>query len=153
MIENPPTGTQRVTVRIAYENPQQAVDFLDRAFGFAEREGSRLEGPNQTIIVTEIAIGDAYVMIGPAGSHAIASPCQVGASTESLMVYVDHIDDHFERARANGARIISPPGDQYWGDRRYECKDPEGHLWIFHERTRQVSPEEIANIEATFKNG
>ena len=90
-------------------------------------------------------------MIGLAGSHDIASPATVGNSTESLMVYVEEIDAHFVRAKSTGAQIISETSDQYWGDRRYEAKDHEGHLWFFHEHTRDVSREEIEEIEAGFR--
>ena len=61
--------------------------------------------------------------------------------------YVDDIDAHFARAQAAGTKIISPPADQFWGDRRYEAEDPEGHLWSFHEHLRDVSKEKKVEIE------
>ena len=67
------------------------------------------------------------------------------------MVHVDAIDRHFGQAQSNGARIIAEPSDQYWGDRRYEAQDLEGHLWFFHERTRDIPREEINRIEAEFR--
>ena len=151
MPANPPTGVQRITTRIAYEDPKAALDFLERAFGFPERKRMRIENQDGSIILTEIQIADSYLMIGPAGSHDIASPRTTGCSTESLMIYVDDVDGHFSRAKANGATIVSVPADQYWGDRRYEAKDPEGHLWFFHERTRDVPREEIEAVEASFR--
>ena len=151
MPENPPNGIQRVTVRIAYEDPVSAVEFIERAFGFPEIPGQRIERADGSIILTEINVGDAYIMIGPAGSHEIASPKSLGLSTESLMVYVDDIDEHFATAKANGAVIVNEPADQYWGDRRYEARDIEGHLWFFHEHTRDVSREEIEAVEASFR--
>ena len=151
MPDNPPEGIQTVTVRIAYEDPIRAVAFLEQAFGFPEIVEKRLEGANGAIIVTEVQVGDSYIMIGPAGSHDIASPASLGSSTESLMVYVDKIEAHFARAKSNGAQIVTEPSDQYWGDRRYEAKDHEGHLWFFHEHTRDVPREEIEEIEAGFR--
>lgn len=52
------------------------------------------------------------------------------------MVCVDDVDEHFRVALANGAEIVSEAADQYWGDRRYEARNLEGHLWFFHERPR-----------------
>lgn len=112
----------------------------------------RLEGANNSIIVTEVQVGDAYVMLGRAGTHGLESPAKLGASTASLIVYVDNIDHHYQIAKDNGAHIISEPSDQYWGDRRYEASDLEGHVWSFHERTRDVSRAEIERIEAGFKD-
>ena len=151
MAKNLPLGVQRITTRIAYEDPLAAIEFLDRAFGFPERKRMRIERSDGSIILTEVQIGDAYLMIGPSGSHSIASPRSSGISTESLMVYVDDVDGHFANAKANGAEIISEPADQYWGDRRYEARDLEGHLWFFHERTRDVPRKEIEAIEASFR--
>lgn len=151
MPDNPPAGIQRITTRIAYEDPIAAVEFIEHAFGFPEIPGQRIERADGSIILTEIKIHDAYLMIGPAGSHNIASPRTTGACTESLMVYVDHIDEHFAVASRNGADIISEPADQYWGDRRYEARDLEGHLWFFHEHTRDVSRAEIEAVEASFR--
>ena len=153
MPANPPKGVQRITTRIAYEDPDAALEFLERAFGFPERKRMRIEDQDGSIILTEIQIADSYLMIGPASSHDIASPRSTGSPTESLMIYVDDVDGHFLRARANGAVIIADPCDQYWGDRRYEAKDLEGHLWFFHERTRDVSREEIEAVEASFRKG
>jgi uncharacterized glyoxalase superfamily protein PhnB len=51
---------------------------------------------------------------------------------DGLLVYVDDLDRHFERATAAGATILSaiekgPPG---W---RYRAEDLEGHRWVlFH---------------------
>ncbi|MGI9323852.1 MAG: VOC family protein [Pseudomonadales bacterium] len=146
-----PHGIQRITTRIAYEDPAAAIAFLEAAFGFQERREKRLEGKGGSIIVAEVMIAESYLMIGPAGSHSLASPKTVGAATESLMIYIDSIDLHCSKAKLAGAEIISEPTDQYWGDRRYEAKDLEGHLWFFHERVREVSKEEIAAVEATFR--
>lgn len=152
MLKSPPDGTQRVSIRLAYQDIPQALSFLEKAFGFPERKDKRLEGPHNSIIITEVDIDGSYIMLGPAGSHGIESPKKALASTESLMVYVDDIDEHFRVAEENGAEIIAKPSNQYWGDRRYEARDIEGHLWFFHQRVLEVPREEIDRIEAEFKN-
>ncbi len=151
MPDNPPAGTQRVTARLAYTDPRAALAFLEHAFGFAERPEARIERGDGSIIITEVQIGDAYVMIGAAGGHGLESPAVSGKPSAALIVYVDAVDAHFATARAHGAAIVSEPTDQYWGDRRYEARDEEGHLWSFHEHVRDVSPEEIAAVEAEFR--
>ena len=151
MVQNPPKGTPRIIARLGYDDPKAAIQFLEKAFGFKEREGSRLERGDGSIILTEIDIVDSYIMIGGAGGHGIASPKSNGQATSGLLIYIDDLDQHFENAKAAGATIVSEPTDQYWGDRRYEAKDPEGHLWSFFEHVRDVSAEEIAKAEAAFR--
>lgn len=143
MARNPPEGTPRIVARLAYDDPEAAIAFLERAFGFEERRSARIETTDGAVALTEMEVGDSHLMVGTAGAHGLASPRDLGAVTQALIVFVDGIDQHFDRARAGGAAIVSPPQDQFWGDRRYEARDPEGHLWSFHEHLRDVPQQEI----------
>jgi uncharacterized glyoxalase superfamily protein PhnB len=64
-----------------------------------------------------------------------------GATTQSIMFFVDDADAHCAHARAHGAKIIEEPathdyGTDYWADRSYCAIDPEGHLWWVTQRMR-----------------
>jgi hypothetical protein len=48
-----------------------------------------------------------------------------------VLVFVEDVDAHCERARAAGAEIIESPKDQPFGDRIYLAKDCDGHEWNF----------------------
>ena len=128
-----PAHTPAIYPRLAYRDEMAALDFLTRAFGFRERREARLEHPTGTLAWLEA--GDGVVMIGRSGAehHDLHSPADVGATTVMINVYVTGIDAHFERAKAEGARIVSEPEDMFWGDRRYQALDPEGHRWHFSE--------------------
>lgn len=143
MPQNPPKGVPRILPRLSYLDVAAATEWLTRAFGFREREGSRLVGPDGTIGLTEVELGDGVVMLGRAGAHDLDSPRSIGGATQMLVVYVDEVDRHFERAKAGRATIVLEPEDMFWGDRRYEALDLEGHRWGFYERVRDVSPEEM----------
>ncbi len=143
MVQNPPEGSPRILARLAYEDVASGVGFLERAFGFRERKDARIENPDGSIALTEMDVVDSRIMVGAVGAHGIGSPKRVGVATQALIVYVDDVDRHFERAKAAGADVISEPEDQFWGDRRYEARDAEGHLWSFHEHTRDVSRDEM----------
>ena len=50
---------------------------------------------------------------------------------DGVLIYVEDVDAHCERARAGGARILSEPEDNpYAGQRQYRAEDPEGHRWM-----------------------
>lgn len=53
-------------------------------------------------------------------------------------VYVHDIDAHYRRAESEGAQIVMPLEDMFWGDRRYEALDLEGHRWHFAERLSEI---------------
>ena len=146
MSSNPPSGVPQIYARLAYQDPTQAVAWLSRAFGFRERERARLATKDGKISLTEMELGAGLVMIGTAGSHDLESPAKLGGMTQMLMVYVDSVDEHYERARQAGARIVMELKDQPWGDRRYEALDLEGHRWYFAEHVRDVPAEEWKGV-------
>jgi PhnB protein len=89
-----------------------------------------------------LEIADGVVMIGRAGAehHGLLSPLDAGAPTAMVNVYVHDIDAHYRRAESVGAQIVMPLEDMFWGDRRYEALDLEGHRWHFAERVRPQAP-------------
>ena len=125
-----------------YKNAFAALDWLEKAFGF-----------ERTMVITdkegnlghsEMRFGDGYIMIGTEWIDYVASPASIGGkNTQSIHVHlVDGIDAHCERARAAGAVILQEPADQFYGDRTYRARDPEGHVWTFGQTVRRVGREE-----------
>jgi PhnB protein len=39
--------------------------------------------------------------------------------------------------------VLSPPTDQFYGDRNCKLSDPSGHIWMFGSHKEDVSREEI----------
>jgi PhnB protein len=121
--------TQRVTPYLAYADAPAAIDFLCRAFGF--REEMRYPMPDGRIGHAEISIEGEVVMLASAYDEmGFVSPRQLAAVHSQVHVQVDDVDAHYERAKAAGATIATPPVDQH-GQRMYRAMDPEGHRWIF----------------------
>ena len=148
---SPPQGWPRITSTLFYDNPKAAIEWLCRAFGFEVRV--KVEGPNGSIVHSELTYGDGLIMVGAAGSKSGRkvpvpgkSPVSLGgALTQTLFVYVDNVDAHCERARGAGANIVEEPtttdyGEEYWSDRGYRAVDPEGHHWWFAQRMRDPKP-------------
>ncbi len=138
-----PAGWPRISTALYYEDPAMAIDWLCEAFGFEVQ--LKVEGEGGRIEHSELVFGGGLVMVGgekvekfPYGKP----PALVGgANTQNMMVYVDAVQAHCERARAAGAVIVQEPeihdyGDDFWADRGYECRDIGGHHWWFHERLR-----------------
>ena len=109
----------------------------------------KVEGDGGRIEHSELVYGEALVMVGQSGDRPRrpkvprgASPRSIGgANTQSLMLFVDNVDEHCTRARAAGATVVEEPaihdyGADHWADRSYGALDPEGHLWWFTERVR-----------------
>ena len=76
--------------------------------------------------------------------HHLYSPAEVGHATVMINVDVQDIDAHYARAKAEGASITLPIEDAFWGYRRYEADDLEGHHWQFQEPLDQIEGHEAA---------
>ena len=139
-----PAGWPRISSALYYEEAAKAIDWLSSAFGFEVR--LKVEGVGGRIEHSELTYGDGVVMVAEASTRDRfafrRSPTELGgANTQNLMVYVDDVEAHCERARAAGAKITVEPktsdyGEDYWTDRAYGCEDPGGHNWWFCQRLR-----------------
>jgi uncharacterized glyoxalase superfamily protein PhnB len=146
--KNPPKGWPRIASSAAYENANQAIDWLCKAFGFEVR--LKIDGEGGRVEHSELVLGGGMIMVGDnagaKGRDWYKSPSQVGgANTQAMMVFVDDADAHCARARAAGATIFQEPttndyGDDYWTDRTYGAVDIGGHHWWFVQRLREPKP-------------
>ncbi|UCI07536.1 VOC family protein [Mesorhizobium sp. B1-1-8] len=131
---------------VFYRDPRAALVWLEAAFGF---EPSMLVSDAEGRLVhAEMRFGDGYIIVDSEWAERIASPASVGGrNTQSVYVRLkDGIDAHCEQARAAGAEIVEAPADQFYGERQYRARDPEGHVWTFTQTVRVVPREEAERL-------
>ena len=131
-----------VVPMIAYEDGNAAMDWLIEAFGFVEAD-RRVAGDGR-LTHGELEAGDSIIMLATPTpdyesprhhrEHCAAARkwSTVPYIIDGVLVQVEDLDAHFERARAAGARILSEPEDTPDG-RHYRVEDLEGHRWMFEE--------------------
>ena len=123
--------SQTIFPVIRYHDADAAIEWLDRAFGFAERVVYRDD--SGAVRHAELELGDQLVMLGqadPAGWMGGNEPRPL-ASTVSLYVVIEDADAHHGRAVEAGATIVRALSDQSYGSREYSARDVEGNLWSF----------------------
>ncbi|WP_439683463.1 Zn-dependent glyoxalase, PhnB family [Cupriavidus oxalaticus] len=127
---------------IFYKDPLAALDWLERAFGF--QRVMVIRDQQDQLVHSEMRFGDSYLMVGSEWADFTASPASIGGkNTQTVHVHLqDGLDQHCERARAAGAVIVREPRDEFYGDRSYTARDPEGHVWTFGQTVRQVTKDE-----------
>jgi PhnB protein len=128
---------------ISYEDGVAALAWLGKAFGFVETV--RLTTPDGRLSHGEMQAGDGLIMLasptpeyrGPKHHREVCEQARKWSTVpwiiDGVLVYVDDLDRHFNRAAEAGATILSaieegPPG------RRYRAEDLEGHRWFFFEK-------------------
>jgi PhnB protein len=47
------------------------------------------------------------------------------------------------QAVSEGAKVLDPVKDQFWGDRHGRIEDPFGHKWSISTHIKDLSPEEL----------
>jgi uncharacterized glyoxalase superfamily protein PhnB len=130
--------TPDIYPRLAYLDELTAVEYLCRVFGFEEERGARMEFDGRYLCW--LRMGNGVVMVSHANSdvHEIHSPLDAGRTTAIFHVYVHDIDTQYTRAVEQGANVTMPLDDAFYGERRYEATDPEGHRWHFGERFADI---------------
>jgi uncharacterized glyoxalase superfamily protein PhnB len=139
MLKNRSVPADVVLPHITYQNVADALAWLTRVFGFIEHY--RYGEPGGAVQGAQMHLGDAWIMLNSARPGR-TSPAQAGYETQSLTVFVDDVDAHFERAKAAGAKIVEDLNETAYGERQYGVEDPEGHHWLFSRHARDVSPDE-----------
>lgn len=129
---------------ISYEDPAAAADWLVDAFGF--EDAGRWGDPDGRVTHVNLKAGDGMVMLGHP-SDRYESPRRHAESCASarewtkspyivdgVLVYVDDVRAHHERAVRAGAVVLTEvEDDDTLGQRQYRVEDVEGHRWMFAE--------------------
>lgn len=127
MIPNRSMPSATVVPVLGYADVTEATEWLCAAFGFERR---LVIGEHRV----QLVYGDGAVVVAESSAPAGAA--------HSVLVRVEAVDAHHDRARASGARIPSPPADYPYGERQYTAEDPGGHRWTFSQSLGDVDPAE-----------
>ena len=138
MISNRSVPTDVVLPHVVYQNVEEAIAWLTRVFGFTEHyrygEPGALSG-------AQMFLGNAWIMLHRP-RHGDASPAQLGYGTQSLTVFVEDVDTHFEKAKSAGAKVVEELHETVYGERQYGAEDLDGHHWLFSRHAGNLSPDE-----------
>ncbi len=142
MPKNPPEGMPRCTPYLYYQDVTAVLKWLADTFGLRQRFS--LPGQDGSILHAEMGLDDAIIMLGAASAERqVQSPRDLGGVNQSLYIYVDDVDTHYEHSKAAGAMILMEPEEMFWGDRIYAVADLEGHQWTFAQHVKDIPPEKM----------
>ena len=140
-VQGGPEGASAVIPRLVCRDPAAAIDFCVNTFDAVERV--RRPGPDGSVAHAMMTIGPAMLMIeGEWPTLPSRAPTPDGTSPVVIYVYVGNVDETVRRAVANGARVLVPLQDQFWGDRIAWIMDPAGHVWTVASRIQETTAQE-----------
>ena len=131
MISNRSMPPGVIIPELPYEDVNVAAEWLCQAFGFKQR----------------LRIGNHRCQL-TFGESSVVAIERKEPGISSILMHVEDIDSHFERAKQSGARIINPPTDYPFGERQYTVEDIGGHRWTFSQTIADVDPASWGGILA-----
>ncbi|ACC71772.1 glyoxalase/bleomycin resistance/extradiol dioxygenase family protein [Paraburkholderia phymatum] len=125
-----PAGVPWLTPYLTVRDARTSIAFFEAAFGFRIRDSVHDDG---VVMHVEMTYRDQLiVMFAPEGAFGSTAQTPKSAATtapQSFYLYVDNVDTVYARAIAAGARSLSEPQDQFWGDRFAQIEDLDGYRW------------------------
>jgi uncharacterized glyoxalase superfamily protein PhnB len=137
MIANRSVPPDTVLPHVVYRSVEDALAWLSKAFGFREHYhygGGPISG-------AQIHLGNAWIMIRRA-REGEKTPAQVGCCTQSLTIFVEDVEAHYQTAKSAGAKIVEELHETEYGELQYGALDLDGHHWLFSRHARDVSPDQ-----------
>jgi uncharacterized glyoxalase superfamily protein PhnB len=135
------------------KNTVNAIEFYKRVFGAAEEYRFTMPDDNTKIIHAVLRIGNnSRIMLadefpGMCDSNLsdwkIGSPKTVGGNSVFLSMFCENVDEIFNKAQIEGATVVMPLMDVFWGDRYGQLKDPFGHIWEVATHKKDMTKEEM----------
>ena len=151
MVKPIPEGYHTIVPYLLVRNAAAAIDYYKKVFGAQEVDRFEMNG---RIGHADLIIGDSHLML--ADEHpemGYVGPQSLGGTTFGLALYVDNVDELFQRAVDAGAKVERPVADQFYGDRTGTLIDPFGHKWSISTHVEDVSREEMVRRASAQKKG
>jgi PhnB protein len=137
------------TPALSFVNAALAIEFYKRAFGATE--DFRLTEPSGKLGHAEIRIGEAAIFLADEyPDYGRRSAQTIGASPISIELLVPDVDAFVRKAVAEGATLVRPPKDEFYGHRSAQIDDPFGYSWHVSTRKEEVPLAEVHRRFAEF---
>lgn len=146
-----PEGFRTLTPHLTVKGAANYIEFLKRAFNAVEIR--RAQGPGGKLMHVEVRIGDSVLVFSDDFPEFGAPPVAEGRWPITLHVYLPDADAAFAQATAAGCEVIMPLGDQFWGDRYGQVKDPFGFTWSIATHQEDLTSEVMQQRQTTAFGG
>src|SRR5262249_6358842 len=113
-------GGNTMSAGLVVKGAARLIDFLKNAFD--AQEIHRYEWPDG--LYASMKVGESVVGVSESSNHEWMRPIST-----MIYMYVEDCDALYAQALRAGAKSISEPKDQYYGDRHGAVQDEWGNQW------------------------
>ena len=136
-----PEGMHTVTPFLVVDGANELIRFIEQSFD--GKVTSIMKTKDGKVMHAGVQIGDSALMLSDATG-------QYPAGASRLYLYVDNVDDTYNKAiRAKGTSLREPT-DEFYGDRSSGVKDAWGNEWWIATHVEDVDDEEMEKRAAKF---
>ena len=129
------------------KNMKKSLDFYTNELGF--RVSGKLLRKNGKVAHVSVGFDSPLLMLSPVetvrtqatkddlanNKHGIGVEFHIG------MNGTRKLDEFFTQLKVRGITIINEPKTEFWGDRIFTVRDPDGYALTFSEHVSEVTPE------------
>ncbi len=135
-------GMSWLNPMIIVKDVQKSLDFYEKAFGFKTKMS--IPDKDGSIMHAEMSHKDSVFMLGPASRKLkTKTPKTYKGTPVSFYLYVDDVEKSFEQAKKAGAKVVTKPTTQFWGDRTGTLNCPDGHKWTLAQNIEDFDPSKV----------
>ena len=137
-------GGNTISAALVVKGAAQLVDFLKRAFD--AKEIHRYEWPDG--LYASMRVGESVVGVSEVSNHEWMRPMP-----SMIYMYVEDCDALYAQALGAGAKSISEPKDQSYGDRHGAVRDEWGNQWYIATPIKEATTttSKVAQLRPTFR--
>lgn len=132
---------------------QAALKFYQEALG-AEAGHNMMAPDGKRLMHGELVLDGHRFFISDEFTREEGGQCQtpqtLGGTSVRITLMTDDADAVVERAVAQGAQVVMPVQDMFWGARYGQFLDPFGHNWGVNQQLQEQSPEETEQAADEF---
>ena len=129
-----PQGYHTVTPYLLANNAAGLIEFMEKAFD--AKMAYKMLHDDKSILHAAVTIGDSTIMLADSME---GHPAQQGM----LYLYLENVDEVFQKALRAKATSVREVQDEFYGDRAGAVKDPWGNTWWISTHVEDVSDEEL----------
>jgi uncharacterized glyoxalase superfamily protein PhnB len=140
-MKNRSVPVDTVLPHVSYRDLPTAIDWLVKHFGFVEQY-HYTDSTTGKISGAQLRLSNAYVMANAAKVANASMPVELGYNLQSLTIFFDDVDAHYRKVKSTGIRLVEQLHETVYGELQYAAQDLEGHLWIFSQHAKDLSPDQ-----------
>ena len=137
----------RIAPSIKVKDMQKSLEFYTKTLGF--QTSDKLTRKDGRIAHASVGFDSPLLMLSPA-EYVRTPQTKEDLAKNRLGIGVEFyigmngskkLDQFFTEVKARGITVINEPKTEFWGDRIFTVRDPDGYALTFSEHVNDVTPE------------